>query len=655
MNRILAACVALLSLCVHGALAADAGNRLIMMGNAAAVSPYLTPGTLAPAPGGGAWTPTTNHTPQGSSFATETPVFIWDAIPKTTVNGVVPVCAIGAALKTSATQAAGYLFGIRKFEFFLNGGPEFDVTMPTLATPSGQPGFCAYVNTALLKTAAGARYDGAFRVTAIGIPFDGLPVNMTTDDTLVAPCVANCSLYLNSNQNGTLAWTNSTVYVNAGSGSDSNDCLSTGTACQTPCGALTKLHTYSLAHSPYPGDLSYGTVNHHAATYSNTNCATQYDAAYGPVVLQPDSSSTQANTIFAWTSDGFTKGFNVGRWMINGATVDMRPAYGATSADSQGIHSTYQSAGATQPNGVGMLSHVIYHGAGMSFGGAGNGSPFFQVGGRTPFYAACYITDSIVEDALFGDSGCNLVRNTQVTQIGSDAFHDTISVLNVTTDHVTPVVPGVATTVAGSPVVTITDTSGLASAGAGATSSYTGHSGATVCVPAGSKIAHIDSATQFTLTTGTGVLSCSGVVFSTGAHADIYQIDVALNTPKVWFGFSTDGTAGLNNSTVVTQGWPYVQSIPAGGSGPLTANNFAGYNINAVVANSLFGNGFFVAGNVDNWILLNMTLAGNSFTRATGVLTNMQIQNGQCFTPPGKIGTSAGITYYADPVLHPCH
>lgn len=593
---------------------ASGAGLLLRMEQVAATAPYVIPGTSAPAPGGPTWPLCTISCPpaQGTSFATEEPTVFWDAIPRTIYTGDVPLCVIGAGLRTPATVAAGKLFGQAHFDVQVNNGPIKSTSQIVTCPKSHKPGML------LTMRAADLHYDGPFQARGVWYPVDGKPVVLQNPDTAASPCFADCSITLNGNAGATLLWRNSTVFVDP-AGTDGSGCGTAigASACRTPCGGLDQLARNSVTAGK-GGDLSNTFVDFVNATYASLNCINSYNAATGWITFQPAPGSTVAGVIF---TDGAANGPHVQNIWYN---INWRP-----SSTTNGINNSWK----TGTTGGQAVINGPFVGAGQHWNIIGP----FQPGrwGRT------FITDSDVSYTGYGCQGCYAIWNTHISHIGSDVLNNVENFATVYSDHVSAFYNSTGNTVAGSNIISGLTATADMQAGQTIVSTGTGCGVSTT-------IQSVDSSAQIHIN-APAAGTCTATGLYTGAHPDNCQLQ---NTAShgVWFGYYTDGSLS-NPGTVDAQGCPYVQGLPL-----VSANNFALYDVNSFIANNGRTN-FQVNQTSDNWVIINSSWGGGVFNRTSGVLTNFQMTNATCEpTHPGGIGTAGGgIIYYSDPVANKCH
>lgn len=597
------------------ALPAEAQNLLHL--TYYAQTAYITPGTLAPYPSGGAWAPCNGGSCPGaqgnpSDYGYTKPTkAVWDQVPDLIVTGTVNLCIIASHAITSTTAASGNILGIDHVTFFVNGGSGFTTAALTTSTPSGEPGYCAKLNTASLG------YDGRFQARAWVYPVTGLLAIMETQDLTTARCFSYCALNLNGNHGGALP--TSLVHVDTTFGVDQVGCgTSTGSsACLTPCYAAGQIATNT------GGDVS-NTFMAVAPTRltANVNCGTRHPAATGFLTVEPDASAGGNVTNVIWANNANPNGLNVGA--VNIATgIDL-----SGIASSNGINSGWTDANGLH-DAVGMISGAVFNGPGANI--SPDQGPF-QLNRWGPTYASA----ETIQNIKFGCEYSKLYQNVSFNTIGSDLYHGCQYGFNSVVNNITSAYAGVGNTTLGSNVITGLTSQASMRPGYGIQISTGG-----VCFPSGTTIVSLISSTSIQISTN-ATATCNSQTFNNGAHPDLMQFDGNFITgPVMFFGLHVGGI-------VDAQGIPYVQ-------GGVTVNNAAFYDVQSAITNNGRTN-FQPIGTSDDFLFINDTWSGGAFNRESATNTNFEFVNASCATPPGKIGTNGGnFTYYNDPVINKCH
>jgi hypothetical protein len=559
---------------------------------------------------GGGWGGSTAqpaNTGSPSDYGYNDPVIAQiDQPPYQTINAPL-YFTVEAFHNRTAAQFASGLTSASSASCSADGGPWATTSQQSVNTQTGRTGFVFEITPATFT-------DKSVEVRCIAYSLTGKPlvIQGAVSDNSPSP-----SLFINTNAGGGLAVT--TAWVSS-TGSDSNSCTGSSQpaasgACATIYGALQKIAAVGSASGAF---IKF--VNGDAGQYSFGNTTEYTTYLFSGRWLTIDLTGSAAEIMSAPNSNGL-RATNV---HIKGGTIDFSQSGSLTLRESNSITPAL------------WLDNVAEIGAGNTFVSA---QPF-----STPsagWTGGVWTTESTFSNFYNGPTAANMNRNVTVHDITEDAFQNSLAVMGFLVYNECDRTYG-ASTLCGVDGVTgtltpssncITNVSNPSAFIVGGQiivgtatgpywSSYPTVTSLTACGA---------NAVQVSVTTlsSFGSSPTTGLVFDTGAHPDIYQINGALS------GIIVEG--GI--------------AAPVGGQSNLAAQGIFSNASASPITNSAFVNNQLqntgeilmqLGSKATNLLLLNDQLTGSTAWRTDQAFSasDVSVENGTCST--GHILNASG-------------
>lgn len=299
----------------------------------------------------------------------------WDVVPYQEFDGEFHVGVVAFHRK-----------GISRVEFSLNGGPWSPVHEMTLNPRTEVWEYWATINANELS-------DGPVEVRAVAYPNVGEP-------RVLEP------LYLNANAHGT--WGRGEVWVSSLFG---NDQTGTGTE-NAPFKTIWK----AMQSFGSGANIDGLTVNLKAGEYVFTGLTNPYPVtADGWVTISAAPGTSSSDVRVVGVPGGTENRLRIGRIHLKGLTLDQRNGWGMLTFNT------------VSP--MLWLDDVVALGPGPQ---TNNTKPFHY-----PHWTSAFVTGASIRDYKDGCLGAQIARDVSIENIGSDAYTNSMLVVNCSVDGIT--------------------------------------------------------------------------------------------------------------------------------------------------------------------------------------------------------------------------